>query len=75
MSKEFWDKAKGSNEQWREPRGKKLVGVQGIPLELHGVTQINIEMQGEQFATEATVAGSKTTDIILGQDFLWEHQC
>lgn len=75
LSKEFWDKAKPSDDRLRVSMGKKLVGVQGTPLELYGVTCINIELRGEQFSTEAIVAGSLTTDIILGRDFLREHEC
>lgn len=75
MSKEMWDKAKASDEQLKETIGRKLVGVQGVPLQLRGSAQIDIELQGEKFAAETIVADSLTTDIILGRDFLRDHQC
>ena len=75
MSKEFWDKAKGSSDHMQESVGKKLVGAQGIPLHLHGLVQVSIMVQGENFTTEAIVADSLTTDLILGRDFLRKNHC
>ena len=75
MSKEFWDRAKLGTVHLEETVGKKLVGVQETPLELHGTSQVEIELQGEKFTAKVIVAGSLTTDIILGRDFLKDHQC
>ena len=74
VSKEFWDKVK-VDEKLKESMGRKLVGVQGSPLELHGIDPIHIELQGEKFSTEAFVASNLTVDIIVSRDFLREHQC
>ena len=41
ISKEPWDKSKASGVQLESSAEKKLVGEQGIPLQLHGVIEIN----------------------------------
>lgn len=74
LSKDIWDRARASDEQLKES-GKKLVGMQRSPLERHSIAQLNIKLQGEIFTTEAIVADSLTTDIILGLDFVRNHQC
>ena len=71
MSIEFWDKSKTNEDQLREATGKKLVGLQGAPLQLHGVSQVTIVLVKESFPTEVIVAENLTTDIVLGRD----HQC
>ena len=72
VSKEFWDKVK-VDEQLKESMGRKLVGVQGSPLELHRISPIHIELQGEKFSTEAFVASNLTVDIIIRHDFFKEN--
>ena len=57
------------------PTPKKLVGVQGNPLQLLGATRISIMLQEQEFTTDVTVADALTTDLILGRDFLKAQQC
>ena len=54
---------------------KKLVGVQGIPLQLVGAMQIDIELCSEEFQADVIVADSLPIDVILGRDFLKAQQC
>ena len=75
MSREFWDKSKTNEDQLREATGKKLVGVQGTPLQLYGVSQVTIVLVKESFPTEVIVTENLTTDIVLGRDFLRDQQC
>ena len=49
VSREFWEKVTVNNEQLKGSMGRKVVGVQGSPLELHGIAQIHIELEGDQF--------------------------
>ena len=57
------------------PTPKKLVGVQGNPLQLLRATRISIMLQEQEFTTDFTVADALTTDLILGRDFLKAQQC
>ena len=75
ISSELWEKSKLEGEQLTVPPGKRLVSVQGDPLQLKGSTQIEMSIGGVVFRTEAVVADSLTTDVILGRDFLKEKQC
>ena len=56
--------------------GHKLVGVQGIPIQLHGCTQVQLQLK-EELLVRVIVADTLTTgvDVILGSDFLREHRC
>ena len=75
LAKTVWDKAKTSGAQLETPAKMKLIGVQGIPLQLHGRAQVSIKLGDEVFVTRVIVADCLTTDVILGRDFLREHQC
>ena len=55
--------------------GKKLVGAQGIPLQLHRTTTVQVNLQNEVFSTKVIVADQIATDLILGRDILRAHQC
>jgi len=60
---------------WRVQLEKKLVGVQGTPLQLHGTAQVCLKLGNEVFPARVMVADSLTIDVILGRDFLKSHQC
>ena len=65
------------NENQHTSIGRKLVGVEGTPLNLHGVAQVQIQLEDEVFMIAAIVADTLATgiDVILGRDFLREHHC
>ena len=54
---------------------KKLVGVQGIPLQLHGTTTVQVKLQNEVFSMKVIVADQIATHLILGRGLLRAHQC
>ena len=54
---------------------RKLMGVQGTPLQLHGVANIDLTLEGKVFPVEVTVAETLTTDLILVRDFMKAQQC
>lgn len=54
---------------------RKLVGIQGTPLQLHGESNLELTLGGHVFPTEVTVADSLTTDLILGRHFLKAQRC
>ena len=53
----------------------KLVGVQGTPLSICGIAQVDIDLAGEKFNTQMVVVDSLTNEAILGKDFLRTNRC
>ena len=76
ISKELWDRC-GGEMQLESAEGRKLVGVQGTPLTLHGTAQIPLELHDEPFSVRVLVADKLTrgVDVIIGRDFLKDHHC
>ena len=64
------DKAKTSGAQLEILVKMKLIGVQEIPLQLHGRAQVSIKLGDEVFVTRVIVADCLTTNVILGPLFL-----
>ena len=54
ISKELWDRC-GGKMQLESAEGRKLIGVQGTPLTLHGTAQISLELHGEPFSVRVLV--------------------
>ncbi len=50
--------------------GRKLVGVQGKPLNLYGSACVEVQLATEKFKVEVIIAETPTADLILGRDFL-----
>ena len=75
LKKDIWDKLHFTSadlEQWtRQP----LVGVEGTPLNVHGTMELELKMGEEIFQTKVIVADGLTAELILGLDFLEEHNC
>ena len=76
LSKKLWNRT-GCKTPLTSSDGQKLVSVQGIPLHLHGGTQIELQLKDELFSVRVMVADTLTTgvDVILGRDFLRDHRC
>ena len=76
LSKKLWDRT-GCKTPLTSSDGQKLVSVQGIPLHLHGGTQIELQLKDELFSVRVMIADTLTTgvDVILGRDFLRDHRC
>eukprot|EP00731_Ephydatia_muelleri_P014390 Em0008g110a len=66
------DSTKLSLEQWT---GKKLVGVNGTPLLVKGLTRAQVCIEGFEFVGNFVVSGELVVDAILGLDFLQQHNC
>ena len=75
LSKAMWDRAKEQGAQLQSITDRRLVGVQGTPLHLHGSTHIQLELPPETFRVSVIVAETPTADVILGRDFLRSHRC
>ena len=63
---DVWEKIRSPGAELINASGKKLVGVQGTPLQLNGTTHIDVELCSEMFSSDVIVADSLATYIILG---------
>lgn len=75
LNKVVWGKARGDNAQLKGVPGRKLVGVEGKPLQLYGSACIQVQLATEKFSVEVVVAETPTADLILGRDFLHNQEC
>lgn len=75
LSKSTWDCAKGLGTQLQSTAERRLVGVQGTPLQVYGTARVQLELPPEKFWVEAIVADTPTADVILGRDFLRSQRC
>ena len=75
LNKDLWDKAKGRGPDLRSVAGRKLVGVQGKPLNLYGSAPVQVQLATEGFSIEVMVVETPTADLILGRDFLRNQEC
>ena len=42
----------------------------GAPIRVHGITRLNVDFNGKQFAMSIVVANLGKTEAIVGLDFL-----
>ena len=72
--KDVWNNVGG--EQQLSPRtGPRLVGVEGTPLEVHGVATLEVFMAGKSFVVDFVVVAILRAQSILGLNVLESHQC
>ena len=76
MSESLWEKIKKPDERvTRAGIRHRLVGVQGVPLQLCGSTTVQLVVDSLTFRVQVLVVREITSDVILSRDFLQEHQC
>lgn len=75
LSKNMWDRAGGQGVQLHGISDRRLVGVQGTPLHLHGGGRIKLGLPLQEFWVDVIVADTPTADVILGRDFLRSQKC
>ena len=76
IPKVFWLKTKASVAELENCAGWKLLGEQSIPLQLHGVKKIQLELMEELFPSRIIVADytTKVIDVILEKKYLRAEQ-
>jgi len=57
------------------PVNIKLVGVDGVPLQVKGSVTVELEMPGRTFCQELIVANALMSEGILGLNFLEANEC
>ena len=75
LDETLWEKThrgECSLEPWT---GRRLVGVEGTPLHICGVSNVELKFAGETFHCPVLVARSLTSEAILGLDFLEANNC
>ena len=76
LSKQVWNKlAQQGVGSLDTVSGKNLVGVEGSPLKLLGIINLQIMFEQQSFDVCFLVADFLTTEAILGQDFLRRYHC
>ena len=72
VRKDIFDQVKGELVPWA---GGGLVGVEGTPLDIHGMATVEIVLLGKLLRAEVIVASSLKAQAILGVDFLERNGC
>lgn len=75
LNRDLWDKAKQDGSELGDAEGRKLVGVQGEPLQLYGSACVQVQLAAEKFPVEVMVAETPTVDMNIGRDFLRNQEC
>ena len=76
LSKALWDKLDGGQKQLIPANLRhNLVGAQGTPLKVLGAGKVELQLGEQMYPANVIVAETLTTDLILGRDFLKQHQC
>ena len=75
MRKDVWDRVNQAQgvrlEPWTE---RQLVSVNGSPLKIYGHAPAAITMEGIAYSADIVVVSPLTSEVILGLDFLREHE-
>ena len=77
INRTVWDRIcqRNGDLQLEKVTGKRLVGVQGSPLQILGSSQVKISLSREEFESSVLVVDCLTTEVILGRDFLSRYKC
>ena len=75
VRKVLWELSKLQGMELEEWNGKQLVGVEGTPLHVCGITQVQISLGERCFQSQVVVVSGLTADAILGLDFLEANGC
>lgn len=72
IRKDVFDQVQGELVPWA---GGGLVGVEGTPLDIHGMATVEIGLRGKLLPSEVVIASSLKAEAILGVDFLEQNGC
>ena len=70
--KDVWNNV-GGKQQLSPWTGPRLVGVEGTPLEVHGVATLEMFVVGNSFLVDFVVVAVLRAQSIVGLDFLESH--
>lgn len=76
LGKDTWSLLGGTSkytlQQWS---GSRLVGVEGSPVPVHGVTVVEAELGGHMVNIDFVVVDGLKVESIIGLDFLGKYGC
>ena len=75
LDETLWEKTHRGEYSLEPWTGRRLVGVEGTPLHICGVSNVELKFAGETFHCPVLVARSLTSEAILGLDFLEANNC
>ena len=75
MRMELWELSKLQEMELEEWNGKQLIGVEGTPLHVCGIAQVQISLGGKCCQSQVVIVSGLTADAILGLDFLEANGC
>ena len=67
---DIWRQTQIASNRLEPSTGRCLLGVDKSPLQIHGRTEAELDLGGHLFTTDVVIAGSLSTEAILGLDFL-----
>ena len=76
LHKDVWDRVAAVRNVPLEPwPGQRLVGMEGTPLQVYGMVQVEFQLADEVFQHHVLVVGGLSAEVILGLDFMEENNC
>jgi len=75
LNKNVWDYVKPVAGELKQVTSHSLVGVDGMPLAIHGSITLPITISGVTFNHNLIIADRLTAEAILGLDFLEANKC
>ena len=65
LRKDAWDRVKTMQDALTPWSGPRFVGVEGTPIQIHGMTQVQLQLGGQTFITPMVIADSLHTPASL----------
>jgi len=75
IREDVWSGITAGQDKHLEAWNKNLVGVEGSPLSVQGVTTLDITLAGIVVRSDILVANTLSAEAIMGLDFLESNGC
>ena len=72
---DVWEKAVPRGSACDYQGACQLVGVDGIPIKVHGAASVDVTVEGHTLSHQFIIADHITAEGILGMDFLEQNKC
>ena len=72
---DVWDRAMPENTKMELKGTDRLVGVDGIPINVRGTVSVKVSLETLTFNQKFMIADGITAEAILGMDFLEANKC
>ena len=75
LNKALWDKISRVDKELNPVVSHCIMGVDGMPIKVHGSVSIPITINGEDYKHKFIVAEQLINEAILGLDFMETNKC